>query len=98
MTEVVDLENDWLRAQILPAVGCKMQSLICKQTGRQILWQNPRVRPRPYPIDANFDNYWSGGWDDGFPTCDACVYNGESYPNLGELRSLEWSVDLTKGH
>ena len=57
------------------------------------MWQNPRVRPQFYPIDSNFDNYWCGGWDEGFPTCDACEYNGESYPNLGELRSIRWTVE-----
>ncbi|MEO8659169.1 MAG: hypothetical protein ABI693_11905 [Bryobacteraceae bacterium] len=89
----VQLENEWLRAEILPQVGCKIQSLFWKAANGEILWQNPRVQPRPYPIDSNFDNYWSGGWDDAFPTCDACTYGGESYPNLGELRSLAWTVD-----
>jgi Domain of unknown function (DUF5107) len=94
----VELENEWLKAVVLPEVGCKIQSLMWKPAGKQILWQNPRLRPRPYAIDANFDNYWSGGWDDAFPTCDACDYNGEHYPNLGELRSVEWSVDALEQH
>jgi hypothetical protein len=89
---MIELETEWLRATVLPEVGCKIQSLVSKTTGRQILWQNPRVKPQPYPVDS-FDNYWSGGWDDGFPTCDACTHAGEVYPNLGELRSVTWTVD-----
>ncbi len=86
------LENDWLRASVLPEVGAKIYDLIWKPTGRNILWHNPRILPQPYPVDGNFDNYWCGGWDDGFPTCDPCEYGGESYPSLGELRSLRWQV------
>jgi hypothetical protein len=62
-------------------------------TGRQVLSQNHRIHPQPYPIDSNFDNYWCGSWDEGFPTCDACEHNGESYPNLGELRSVRWTLE-----
>jgi Domain of unknown function (DUF5107) len=94
---VLALENDLLRLSVLPEVGAKLLTLVDKQSGRNLLWQNPRVRPQRFPIDANFDNYWCGGWDDAFPTADACDYGGESFPNLGELRSLEWNVDAVEG-
>jgi galactose mutarotase-like enzyme len=90
---VLTLENEWLSVSILPEVGAKITSLWDKQTGRNVLWENPRIRAQRFPIDSNFDNYWCGGWDDAFPTADSCVYQGEPYPNLGELRSLNWSVD-----
>lgn len=89
----IQMENEWLAISILPDVGAKLYDLILKSTGRNFLWHNPRILPQPYAIEANFDNYWCGGWDEGFPTCDACDYGGESYPNLGELRSVHWSVD-----
>jgi galactose mutarotase-like enzyme len=91
--QAVMLESDWLRASVLPAVGAKIYDLIWKPTGRNILWHNPRILPQAYPIDANFDNYWCGGWDDAFPTCDPCEYRGEQYPALGELRSVKWRVE-----
>jgi hypothetical protein len=87
------LESDWFRASVLPAVGAKIYDLVWKPTGRNILWHNPRILPQAYPIDGNFDNYWCGGWDDGFPTCDPCEYGGEQYPGLGELRSVGWRVE-----
>jgi len=92
----IELENDWLRVSILPDVGAKIYDLIWKPTGRNILWHNPRIYPQSYAIEANFDNYWCGGWDEGFPTCDECDFNGEHYPNLGELRSLRWTVESVK--
>jgi galactose mutarotase-like enzyme len=91
--QAVVLENDWLRASVLPEVGAKIYDLIWKPAGRNLLWHNPRILPQIYPIDGNFDNYWCGGWDDGFPTCDPCEYRGEQYPGLGELRSLKWQVE-----
>lgn len=86
------LENDRLKLTILPEVGGKIYDLILKSSGRNLLWHNPRILPQTYPIDGNFDNYWCGGWDEGFPTCDECDHKGEHYPNLGELRSLRWEV------
>jgi galactose mutarotase-like enzyme len=86
------LENEWLEISILPDVGAKLFDLRWKPSRREFLWHNPRIRPQAYTIEANFDNYWCGGWDEGFPTCDACEYKGESYPNLGELRSVRWDV------
>lgn len=88
----LELENQWLRASVLPDVGAKIYDLIWKPTGRNFLWHNPRIPPQPFPIEANFDNYWCGGWDEAFPTCDECDFGGEHYPNLGELRSLRWRV------
>jgi hypothetical protein len=89
----VTLESDWFRASVLPVIGAKIYDLVWKPTERNILWHNPRISPQVYPIDGNFDNYWCGGWDDGFPTCDPCEYGGEQYGCLGELRSLRWQVE-----
>jgi len=85
----IELESRWLRATILPDVGAKIYDLVHKPTGRAVLWHNPRIEPQPYPVDGLFDNYWCGGWDDAFPTCDAF----SPYPDLGELRALRWKVD-----
>ncbi len=92
----VDLENRWLKVRVLPEVGAKIYDLIWKPTGRNILWHNPRIAPQVYPIESEFDNYWCGGWDDAFPTCDGCVFRNQRYPDLGELRSLRWKVDSTR--
>ena len=95
---VLTLENEWLALSILPEVGAKIIKLFDKKSARNVLWENPRIRPQRFPVDSNFDNYWCGGWDDAFPTADACIYQGEPYPNLGELRSLNWEVeDLSVG-
>jgi hypothetical protein len=50
------LENEWLSASILPGFGAKILAVLDKTCDRQILWENPRIRPQSYPFDANFDN------------------------------------------
>lgn len=90
----LELENKWLKLRILPAVGAKIYDLIWKPSGENILWHNPRIAPQTFPIESEFDNYWCGGWDDAFPTCDECMFRGQRYPSLGELRSLQWNVDF----
>jgi hypothetical protein len=92
----IDLESRWLKVRVLPEVGAKIYDLICKPTGRNLLWHNPRTAPQVYPIESEFDNYWCGGWDDAFPTCDGCVFRNQRYPDLGELRSLRWKVDSAR--
>jgi galactose mutarotase-like enzyme len=89
----IEIENDWLRLSILPEVGAKIFDFVWKPTGRNFLWHNPRILPQRYPVDGSFDNYWCGGWDEGFPTCDECDFRGEHYPSLGELRSLHWNLE-----
>ena len=90
---VIRLQNDSLSVSVFPKIGAKIYDLIERRSGYNFLWHNPRIAPQPYPIEANFDNYWCGGWDDGFPTCEACTHCGEQYPNLGELRSVRWTLE-----
>jgi hypothetical protein len=92
----LELENKWLKLRILPELGAKIYDLIWKPSGKNILWHNPRIVPQTFPIESEFDNYWCGGWDDAFPTCDECVFRGQRYPSLGELRSLSWNVDSAR--
>lgn len=90
---MIRLENSALEVTLLPEIGAKIFDLVYRSSGHNFLWHNPRIVPQSYPIEANFDNYWCGGWDDGFPTCETCSHGGETYPNLGELRSLNWQVE-----
>src|SRR4051812_7070882 len=81
----VVLENEFLRASIVPEVGGKIYELTWKALDWNVLWQNPRVPLRPFPVEAAIGDFWSGGWDDIYPTCDACEFAGLRYPGLGEL-------------
>jgi Domain of unknown function (DUF5107) len=42
---LLELENELLSLSILPEVGAKILTLYDKTGNRQILWENPRIRP-----------------------------------------------------
>jgi galactose mutarotase-like enzyme len=47
---ILELENEWLSLSVLPEVGAKILTLYDKTGNRQILWENPRIRPQTYPV------------------------------------------------
>ncbi len=91
------LENAHLRLVVLPELGAKIYSLVDKRLDRELLWHNPRLEPRRPVFGQNFDDWWAGGWDEVFPTCDVSTYQGETYPYLGELWSLPWTWAVDRG-
>ena len=87
------VESDWLRVSILPEIRVKIYELISKAAGRNLLSQNPRVLPQPYPVETAMGDFWCRGWDDIFPTCKGCGSRGLRYPGLGEQRQVQFAVD-----
>jgi hypothetical protein len=86
---VIRLENAALRVDVLPEMGAKVLHLIDKGWDRNVLWRNPRVTPRPGPLQADVDDYFAGGWDDAFPTGDPCANeHGDRLPYMGEVWNL----------
>ncbi len=89
------LENKKLRAEFLPDPGGKLASFINKETGYEYLVQ----RENKVYGDQNFGGvYVNGecsGFDDMFPTIDACNYEEEPWKDIkmadhGEVWSLPW--------
>jgi hypothetical protein len=87
------LENDRIRATVIPEVGAKVHELVCKRTDEDVLFHHPRVELRKPPFAANVDDYWTGGIDECIPTGAPCVVGGESLPFLGEAWSMPWGVE-----
>lgn len=87
------LENDALRVTVLPELGGHVSELVDLRTGRDLLWRNPRMQPRVAPYGAHFDDWWSGGWDEIFPSGDHGILRGEPLPYMGEMWCIPWSVE-----
>ncbi len=88
----VVLENAALRVTVLPELGGHVLELVDKALDRNLLWANPRTAPRRAPYGAHFDDWWSGGWDEIFPTGDRAVLHGELLPYMGETWSVPWTA------
>ena len=86
------IENAALRVVVLPELGGKVIELVDKVADRDLLWHNPRTPPRRAPFGAHFDDWWTGGWDEIFPTGDHAHLHGESLPYMGELWSVPWDA------
>lgn len=87
----VFLENERLRAVILPQHGGKVASLYLKHRQFELLFQNPKPFYSPARPYDPFYNFEACGFDDAFPTIDACeVRVGDKkvlYPDHGEIWS-----------
>lgn len=93
------VENKQLRILFLPQYGCKMASLIKKDTGREFLFQSHLETLTPPPYKASFSAYDSSGFDEVFPSIDACPYPcgkyaGTPIPDHGEVWALPWQYQL----
>jgi hypothetical protein len=92
--EAIALDNEALRITVLPELGAKVHELVDKVTGRELFWHNPRTPPRRAPYGAHFDDWWSGGWDEIFPTGDRALLHDELLPYMGEMWSVPWTATV----
>jgi hypothetical protein len=101
----VTIESEALTAQFLPKVGAKIASLIYKPLGRELLVQRAGEAYRLQPYGGDYVAGECSGFDDMFPTIDACYYqaypwDGTPVPDHGEVWSLpwEWRTDIGQLH
>lgn len=90
----VVLQNDNVLAVVLPKHGGKIASLYHKQKEFELLFQNPHPTFQKAALGADFSRFEACGFDDAFPTIDACTVSvGGSdilYPDHGEI----WSASF----
>lgn len=97
--EHIVMENEAIRAVILPELGAKIASLMNLKTGREFLLQHP---DRPYRRARYADSmvdYDISGFDECLPTISACAYSeapfrGVMMPDHGEVWALPWKYEV----
>jgi galactose mutarotase-like enzyme len=96
------LENAFIRAIVVPALGGKIASLVDLQTGREWCWKNADVAPvKPESATPYLRNL--GGWDECFPSiCQTrfpcSPWQDVLIPDHGEIWSLPWEARITDGN
>ncbi|KQX50958.1 MULTISPECIES: DUF5107 domain-containing protein [unclassified Streptomyces] len=105
--DTIVIENDRLRATVLPGLGGRIHSLLHKPTGRELLYRNPVFQPAAFALNGA---WFSGGieWNIGAtghttlscsPLHAATVRAPDGGPMLRlweweRLRDLPFQVDL----
>lgn len=87
-------EGSQLRLTLFPSAGAKIHELVHRPTGVNLLWTNPRVPLRPTYPGATFDDVWSGGWDELFPTDTPCEIDGNAFHDHGDLWNGQWEWEV----
>ncbi|MFH5831753.1 DUF5107 domain-containing protein [Halalkalibaculum sp. DA3122] len=88
------LENEHIKIILNPEMGGKMVSLFSKKTGTEFLLDPPSERPVQPDYGDPFDLRFAYGFDECFPTIEACQVQTENgsveLPDHGELWSRSW--------
>ena len=87
------MQNDLLTAIILPEHGGKIASLVYRPKNWELLFQNPKGVFRKAERGDDYSDYEACGFDEAFPTVDACLIQVGNrkvlYPDhTGKVRSL----------
>jgi galactose mutarotase-like enzyme len=93
------LETASLRLVTVPGMGAKIVSLFDKRTRRE--WLLPPIQRgfKPAAYGAPFVEQDMSGWDEMFPTIDACrypvdgSYKDNALPDHGEVWALPWQIE-----
>lgn len=93
------MESDELAITIIPGSGGKIQSIFDKVRRKEALYQSERDEFRTSNYGANFETGDFSGFDEIFPSIDACFYPtwpwlGTPVPDHGEVWSLPWDYTI----
>jgi hypothetical protein len=95
--DAVILENPFLRAVVIPALGGRVWELEDRVRGRHWIWHREDVPLQACEPGASYDDVWAGGWEELFPNDAAGPFEGRALPDHGEWWTLAWTVALSSG-
>lgn len=95
--DAVILENEAIRAVLLPSWGAKTVSLVHKGLGKETLWQNASPLFNRTVYAESYGNGEFAGFDEMFPTVSRCFYECEPWagvevPDHGEVWTVPWKA------
>jgi galactose mutarotase-like enzyme len=95
----VVLENDFLRAVVLPEQGARIASLVHRPSGREVLWSPPGLRALPPPTyGMPYADHPAVGIDECLPTIWADRFEGRDLPDHGEAWTVPWEATHGRDH
>ena len=86
------LENEKVRAVVVPELGARILSLIYKPTETDFAWHSPDAGLKK--PDVELENV--SGFFDCLPSTDPCTFKGKNLPLGGEVSSSPWKISKTE--
>ncbi|HWK56950.1 MAG TPA: hypothetical protein VNQ80_06425 [Parapedobacter sp.] len=94
--EIICIENDHLRVDVIPALGGKISSVFNKAYHKEFLWYNAALGLREnHPGDDYDSNFW-GGIDELLPNDLPEEIDGTAYPDHGELWTTRLAYEVVE--
>jgi galactose mutarotase-like enzyme len=88
------LSNAFLSVEIVPQLGARIVSLKNVRTGREWCWHpGPALRLFANCYGDAFVDSPNAGFDECFPTVEACEWQSRKLPCHGEVWSVPWALD-----
>jgi hypothetical protein len=91
------LENDAVRATVIPALGGRIWELTDRKRHRQWIWHRDDVKLAPTHLHSTYDDVWAGGWEELFPNDAPGPFEGRMLPDHGEWWVKDWQVTESAG-
>jgi len=88
--EILTLENDCIKTEIVPTLGGKILSVFNKLLNKEFLWHNENLQLNTHCLGDDFDSSFYGGIDELIPNDMAETIDSIQYPDHGEL----WTTPL----
>lgn len=97
--EAVLLENELLRVIVVPSRGGKIASIVYKEMGLELLWQNKDFGKSELEYGQQYEEGDFSGFDEMFPAITAGKHpdepwKGVSIPDHGEVWTAAWNYEL----
>src|SRR5690606_35547401 len=81
---IITIESDQLRVEVIPALGGKISSVFNKQHSKEFLWNNVGLELRENQPGDDYDSSFLGGIDELLPNDLPEQIDGIAYPDHGE--------------
>ena len=96
--DAIALENRWLRAVVVPALGGRVWELEDLARRRQWIWHREGIPLGVSRPGALYDDVWAGGWEELFPNDAPGPFEGRDLPDHGEWWTMAWNTEEVSRH
>ena len=91
------LENSLISVEVDPAHGGRIDSIRASADGEDWIYNSGPATGQSEAAQPEYDDVWTGGFEELFPNDAPCHFEGRTLPDHGELWTSELSIDALDG-